>query len=85
MPGVRATSSIVQDGGRAFGQEEGVNTVDPATLPRVFDFDWSHGARAVLAGLRDDGAIVDSGWAEEHGLAVGSRFTLTSAAGPTCA
>ncbi len=81
VPGVRATSSIVQDGGRAFGQEEGVNTVDPATLPRVFDFDWSHGDRAVLAGLRDDGAIVDSGWADEHGLAVGGRFTLTSAAG----
>ena len=28
-----------------------------------------------------DGAIVDSGWAKEHGLAVGGRFTLTSAAG----
>jgi putative ABC transport system permease protein len=33
----------------------------------------------VQAQLGSDGAIVDEGWASEHGLAVGDRFELTSA------
>ncbi|HSD80098.1 MAG TPA: ABC transporter permease, partial [Solirubrobacteraceae bacterium] len=80
-PGVRAVSSIRQDGAQAFGDEEGVNTVDPATITKVFDFEWEHGDRSVLAGLGAAGAVVDSGWAKEHALGVGDRFTLTSAAG----
>jgi len=82
-PGVRATSTVVQDGGQAFGQEESINKVDPATIAKVFDFEWKTGDRRALAGLGRDGAIVDSGWASEHGLKVGSRFELTSAAGRT--
>jgi putative ABC transport system permease protein len=80
-PGVRAVSSVRQDGALAFGDEEGVNVVDPATVGRVLDFEWERGDRSVLAGLGTDGAVVDEGWATEHGLGVGDRFSLTSAAG----
>jgi putative ABC transport system permease protein len=80
-PGVRTATSVRQDMGRAFGDTEVVNAVDPARIGQVLDFDWKEGSAATLAGLGRDGAVVDEGWATEHGLAVGERFTLTSASG----
>jgi len=81
VPGVRAVSGITQDGGRAFGQVEIVNGIDPQTLPQVYRFDWAKGDDAVPGSLGADGAIVDEGWASEHGLEVGEAFSLTSAKG----
>jgi putative ABC transport system permease protein len=80
VPGVRTTSSIREDAVRAYGQTESVNAVDPATIGRVLDFKWKHGSRATLAGLGADGAVVDDGWAKEHHLGVGDRFTITTPA-----
>ena len=51
VPGVRTASTIRQDAVRAYGQTEGVNAVDPATIGKVLDFKWKHGSRATLAGL----------------------------------
>jgi putative ABC transport system permease protein len=82
-PGVKAVSGIVQDGGKAFGDVEIVNGVDPATLPKVFKFDWKDGTDAVPGSLGATGAIVDSGWASEHALKVGSTFAIQSAKGTT--
>jgi putative ABC transport system permease protein len=80
VPGVRSASTIRQDAVRAFGQTEGVNSVDPATIGKVLDFKWKHGSRATFAALGADGAIVDDGWAKEHHLAVGGRFTVVTPA-----
>jgi putative ABC transport system permease protein len=81
--GVDAVSSVRQDAGQAFGDVEVVNAVDPATIGRVFSFDYAKGkgSDATLAGLGREGAVVDEGWAKEHGLTVGERFELTSASG----
>ena len=70
-------TGIRQDRGLAFGDKETVNSLDGDQ----FRFDWVDGDDGVPATLGDDGAIVDEGWAEEHRLAVGDRFTLTSAKG----
>ncbi|MEA2125296.1 MAG: putative transport system permease protein [Solirubrobacteraceae bacterium] len=80
-PGVDVAASIAQDAGQAFGDVEIVNGIDPKTLPSVLRFDWEHGSDAVPGALGADGAIVDDGWATEHKLGVGDRFTLTSAKG----
>jgi putative ABC transport system permease protein len=80
VPGVQTVSSIRQDAVRAYGQTETVNAVDPATIGKVLDLKWKDGSRAVLAGLGADGAVVDDGWAKEHHLGVGSRFTITTPA-----
>jgi putative ABC transport system permease protein len=64
-----------QDGALALGKQEGVNGIDP-TDP-AFRFD-------VVAGsgeLGRDGALVNEGYASEHGLHVGSPLTVTSIAG----
>ncbi len=79
--GVRTVSSIAQDAGQAFGDVEIVNAIDPKTLPSVMRFDWERGSDSVPGSLGSDGAIVDDGWATEHKLGVGDRFTVTSAKG----
>jgi putative ABC transport system permease protein len=80
-PGVTAATSVRQDGALAFGEEEGINAVDPGTVTRLFAYDLKAGDEAAIAGLGRDGALVDDGWAAEHGLKVGDAFTITSPKG----
>jgi putative ABC transport system permease protein len=80
-PGVIAVSSLAQDGALAFGEEEGVNAVDPATVTELFAYDLKAGDEAAIAGLGRDGALVDDGWATEHGLKLGDAFSITSPKG----
>ena len=76
-PGVSGVTSLRQDSALAFGDEEIVNAVDPATIGGLFAFDVVKGG----TDLGRDGALVDEGWASEHGLALGERFSVTSAEG----
>ena len=80
-PGVTGVTSLRQDGGLAFGQEEGVNAVDPATVSSLFRFDVVAGDAGAVAALGRDGALVDEGWAAEHGLDVGDVFAVTAPGG----
>ena len=80
-PGVSAVTSLRQDGALAFGDEEGVNAVDPATVTKLFAYDLKAGDEAAIAGLGSDGALIDDGWATEHGLEVGDAFSITSPKG----
>ena len=80
-PGVTAVSALRQDGGLVAGDKEIVNGIDGATIGKVFDFEWKDGSNRVLSGLGADGAVVDDGWASEHGLKVGDAFSVTSAKG----
>ena len=63
------------------GGKEIVNGVDAATIAKVFDFEWKDGSNRVLSGLGANGAVVDDGWATEHGTKVGDAITVTSAKG----
>ena len=81
---MRTVSAIRQDAVKAFGQTEGINAVDPATIGKVARLQVEAAARkATLAALGADGAIVDDGWAKEHKLGVGDAFTVTTPAGRT--
>ena len=71
------TSSIRQDGALVFGHQEGVNGVDPATIGDFYRYDFTAGS------LTADGALVDEGFATEHGLKVGSTLSITSLGGKT--
>jgi putative ABC transport system permease protein len=82
-PGVTVASSVRSDQARALGETTSVAGVDPATIARVYHFEWRRGSDATLASLGSDGAIVDADEAEQHHLAVGSRFRLQTASGAT--
>jgi putative ABC transport system permease protein len=78
VPGVRAVTSVRQDGALAFGHETGVTAVDPATIGRLYHYDLTAGG---LAGLGRDGALITDRFASQHHLRLGDRFTITSIKG----
>src|SRR6185312_9172404 len=80
-PGVTLASDIRSDRGRIGKANVSVNGVEPATIARVYHFDWKRGSNATLASLNDRGAIVKQRFAQKHRLAVGDAFTLRSPAG----
>ena len=75
-PGVDVASSVRYDRGRALGSNIDVYGVDPATIGRVYRFEWKSGSPATVRTLGGTGALVADGFAEDHGLRVGSVFTL---------
>jgi putative ABC transport system permease protein len=72
LPG---STAVRQDGALVFGHQEGVNGVDPANIGRFYRYDLTAGK------LTADGALVDEGFAKEHGLKVGSTLQLTAMSG----
>jgi putative ABC transport system permease protein len=82
-PGVTVASSVRSDKARVLGQTTDVAGVDPATIARVYHFEWRRGSDATLDSLGNDGAIMEAGDANTHHLAVGSRFKLQTASGAT--
>jgi putative ABC transport system permease protein len=80
-PGVRHVSAMSQDQAQAFGHRVGVNGVDPATIGGAYGYDVSKGASPSPRSLAAGGAIVDKGYAGDHHLDVGSRFTMATPRG----
>jgi putative ABC transport system permease protein len=76
MPGVTAVGNV--RGGEALIYNEGRNltAVDPPTAG-MFSIEWKQGSAAVPRNLGANGAFVDDGFAEDHGLRVGSPIQLT--------
>jgi putative ABC transport system permease protein len=52
---------------------------------RVFSFDITSGPSDAATTLPRDGAIVDQGWAKEHKLGIGDRFSIRSISDKTVA
>jgi putative ABC transport system permease protein len=75
-PGVTAVGNV--RGGEAFFFNEGRNltAVDPPTAD-MFSIEWKQGSAAVPRALGNNGAFVDDGFAEDHGLRAGSPLQLT--------
>ena len=80
-PGVESVTAVRQDVASAFGENERVNAVDPATATEMLRFTWAEGSADAIASLGGEGAVVDEKWASEHDLGVGDRFEITSIAG----
>jgi putative ABC transport system permease protein len=80
-PGVALASDIRSDRGRIGNANVSVNGVDPATIARVYYFDWKQGSNATLARLDGNGALVKQAFGRKHHLGVSDTFTLRSPAG----
>ena len=74
--GVDGVTTVRQDVGSAFGDNERVNALDGEQIT----FEYASGSAAATE-LGRDGAIVDESWAKENGLTLGERFTLTAPKG----
>jgi putative ABC transport system permease protein len=79
-PGVETIASVRAGEARIFGATEPVTAVDPQA-GSVLTLKWKDGSQAVLGDLGRDGAFVDDGYADDHGLRVGSHIPALTAAG----
>ncbi|MEU8222518.1 FtsX-like permease family protein [Kribbella sp. NPDC048915] len=80
IPTVEEVTSVRGGQAQAFGKTVPITAID-RTAPQLLNFDWEAGSQQSLAQLDPDGAIVDDDYATEHGLALGSKITLTMVTG----
>ena len=78
-PGAELVTSVRSEVGKIAGASGYVTGIEPRKIDAVYRFDWKEGSDEVLLDLGENGAIVDSDFAEDHGLGVGDRTALLSA------
>ena len=79
-PGVGEVASVRTGEALVYGDPSSVTAVTPNSGSAI-NLEWKDGSQAVFSELRDDGAFVDDGFAEDHNLTVGSPITITTPAG----
>jgi putative ABC transport system permease protein len=81
VPGVAGVGNVRTGDAEAFGDRFFATAVSPDLSP-MLNVTWAVESSAdVIAGLGDDGAFVDDGYAEDHDLRLGSPIELTFANG----
>jgi putative ABC transport system permease protein len=80
VDGVEIASSVRSDNALAFGEEIGVMGMD-RNSDETFNVFLVEGSELTPGALTGDRAIVRESFAEEHDLAIGDKFEITTAAG----
>jgi putative ABC transport system permease protein len=75
-PSAEVVTHVRSDLAEIDGHSGYLTGIDPAQIAAGYTFDWVEGSDATLGELGEDGAIVDEGFAEEHGLAVGRSVRI---------
>jgi putative ABC transport system permease protein len=55
--------------------------VDPATIARFYNFDWTDGSDGAVGELATGGALVTQTYADDHGLGVGDPLSIQTGSG----
>jgi putative ABC transport system permease protein len=79
-PGVTAIGDVRAGEARTFNNTSTLTAVNPPAA-QMFQLDWKEGSGSVLANLGANGAFVDTGYAKDHHLHLGSPIRLTFATG----
>jgi putative ABC transport system permease protein len=79
-PGVKAIANVRGGDAQVFGKTIQATALNPQAVG-IFNLDWVSGSDDVIASLGANGALVDDGYAKDHDLQVGSKFTLLSPRG----
>jgi putative ABC transport system permease protein len=81
VPGVNTASHVRIDKALVAGKEKDVTGVDPATIARFYNFDWTAGSDAAVRRLAGDGALVTRAYADDEKVALGDRLSIQTASG----
>ncbi|HEU5212163.1 MAG TPA: FtsX-like permease family protein [Gaiellaceae bacterium] len=82
-PSVETASQVRYDLAKIAGSAQYLSGVDPATISRVYHFDWKTGSNATLNELGANGAVVDKKFADQKHLKVGDTFPISVSGGPS--
>jgi len=81
VSGIAAVSAFKVDAGRLDGiGTVQTNGIQPASLHRVYHFQWVHGSNATVAGMGPHDAIIDENLANNNHLKIGSVLRVTTSA-----
>jgi putative ABC transport system permease protein len=81
VPGVNTASHVRIDKALVAGEEKDVTGVDPATIARFYNFDWTDGSAKALAQLTSGGALVTQTYADDQDVTLGDRLPIQTASG----
>jgi putative ABC transport system permease protein len=81
VPGVNTASHVRVDKALVAGDEQDVTGVDPATIARFYNFDWTEGSAAAVGRLASGGALVTETYADDHEVTVGDQLAIQTASG----
>jgi putative ABC transport system permease protein len=77
VPGVETVATIRAAQAKLVDGGAGAKVTAPSPdIEQAVKIEWKQGGPAVLRGLRDDQAVVSSGFASDHGLELGDSFQL---------
>ncbi len=79
LPGVAAAANLRHGTARSGGEDLDVAGLDPRTAPQVIQIEWDDGSDAVLRALGPADAVLETGWAKERSLGLGSTVVLQNA------
>ena len=82
-PSVKTASPVRYDLARVDGSAQYLSGVDPATISKVYHFDWKTGSDATLGQLGTNGAVVDKKFADQKHLKIGDTFPIEAQGGQT--
>src|SRR5687767_7610201 len=81
VPGVTTASHVRVDKALVAGEEKDVTGVDPATIARFYNFEWTEGSDAAVARLGSGGALVTQTYADDQDVTIGERLSIQTASG----
>ncbi len=82
VPGVQTVSALNGDVGRIAGIGlTNVNGIQPATVLKVYRFQWKQGSNATVLGMQSHDALISDSFASDHKLTVGSLLHITTTVG----
>ncbi len=81
VPGVETASHVRFDKALVAGEEKDVSGVDPATIARFYNFNWTDGSDAAVRQLAGDGALVTETYADDQHVKLGEPLSIRTASG----
>lgn len=82
LPGVATVSALNGDAAKIAGiGVTNVNGIQPATILKVYRFQWKTGSNATVAGMGPHDALIGDTFASDHKLSVGSLLHVTTTVG----
>ncbi len=78
-PGIASVLGVGTVETRIDGRNTSLSAIDPGQASEIVRFDWRDGGSdALLSKLTGDGALVEQGYATDHGISIGDHLTLHS-------
>lgn len=78
VPGIEVASALNGDAAKVNGSVTNVDGVQPATIMKVYNFQWKNGSDAAVSSLGPKGALISDSFASGHKVRIGSTLHVVT-------